>query len=80
MFVWKVMDGPYCLDDLPFEEQMLEAAQEAGFVYWYHVMATETLESEPFYTEIWFETFNDAYDFAKEVQVSMEPLEIPDEP
>ena len=34
MFVWKVMDGPYCLDDLPFEEQMLEAAQEAGFVYW----------------------------------------------
>ena len=42
-------------------------------------MATETLESEPFYTEIWFETFNDAYDFAKEFQVSMSPLAIPDE-
>lgn len=79
MFVWKVVDGPYCLDDLPLEEQILEAAQEIGFNYWSIVMVTETLESKPFHTEVWFETFNDAYDFAKEVQASMEPLEISDE-
>jgi len=77
MFVWKVVDGPYCLEDMPLMERML-GAEEIGFNYWSVVMVTETLESKPFHTEVWFETFNDAYDFAKEVQVPMEPLEISD--
>lgn len=77
MLVWKVQDGPYCLDDLP--EPMQEIAGDWPFRYWLVVMATHDGSSDPYDTEVWFETFKDAYDFAEEVRKSMEPLEVNDD-
>ena len=77
MLVWKVQDGPYCLDDLP--ESMQEIAEGWPFRYWLVVMATHDSYDGPYDTEVWFETFEDAYGFAEDVGKAMAPIEIKDE-
>ena len=77
MLVWKVQDGPYCLDDLP--EPVQEIAEGWPFRYWLVVMATHDNSDDSYDTEVWFETFEDAYGFAEDVKKSMEPIEIKDE-
>ena len=77
MLVWKVEDGPYNLDeDVP--EAMADMMGDWPFRWWLIVMATDSQYSEPYDTELWFETFNDAYEFKEAVRTSMEPLEVSD--
>ena len=77
MLVWKVQDGPYNLDeDVP--DVMADMMGDWPFRWWLIVMATDSQYGEPYDTELWFETFNDAYEFAEAVRTSMEPLEVSD--
>ena len=75
MLVWKVEEGPFSLDeDVP--EEMAQMFDGSPFRWWLVVMATDSQSGEPYDTDVWFETFNDAYEFKEAVRTSMEPLEV----
>jgi len=75
ILVWLVVEGPYSVeDDLPEDEEYPE-----GFSHWVVCMITDGPEGEPYYEDMWFTSFEDAYAFKREVDWGKEPLEIADE-
>ena len=67
MLVWDVVEGPIDIDDLP--DEMPEGH---NFV---NVCKVE-IDGEITHTNLWFETFDEAYEMVKHFNKSIEPIEV----
>jgi len=75
LLVWKVSAGPFCIDDLPTEDQKEYPVD--GCDFWVEVMVSYKSDPEYYdYIPIFFPTFSEVYKFKTEVDKSMEPLEV----
>lgn len=74
MKIWKVLDGPYCLDDDIDGAEILE--EEWPDRYWLVVMATLEGSDDPSEVEVFFSSFDDAYNFKLASDRSMEPITV----
>lgn len=70
LVVWKVMGGPFSVDDLPEDEQPGHPAFQSWLVL---MVAPEDCPEDWFDYELWFESFDHAYQYKMHVDKSMEP-------
>lgn len=74
MKIWKVLDGPYCLDDDIDGAEILE--EEWPDRYWLVVMATLEGSDDTCEVEVFFPSFDDAYNFKLSSDHTMEPITV----
>ena len=74
MKIWKVLDGPYCLDDDIDGAEILE--EEWPDRYWIVVMATLEGSDDPYEVEVFFGSFDDAYNFKLASDRSLEHIAV----
>jgi hypothetical protein len=75
LLVWRVAEGPFCIDDLPYEVQ--QSYPMDGYDFWVEVMVSYKSDPEYYdYIPMYFETFDEVYRFKTEVDKAMVPLEV----
>lgn len=73
VLVWKIHEGPVSSEDLPPEYQPIDPSYNSYVVA---MVSPEDNHSDWYDADIWFGSFDDAYNFMRTVEDSMEPITI----
>lgn len=71
--VWRVVSGPYEVDDMPYEERPDDPDFQSYLVL---SVSDEEVPEVLFNVEVWFDSFEGAYKYKKYVDESMVPVPI----